>query len=554
MKIVKNYNDFSNGYRLNENLLKNLWDKVVNYFNRNFGKNAWVYYAMYLQEKGELVNKKSNKVMVEIIVPPSYLENIKKGLKGVSGDNIESEMKGKFKDHEKVQSEEDIENKDIANKLKSKVMKSNFSDKEKEMSDEELEKAVDEAYAPLTWPLEPGETEEVVRNVDVGKLKKRIERVYKMNLLRAERHKKDNYSEDSKFIRKKTHALFIWGAPGVGKTEILHQVAKAFDLVVQEWHLSQIEPTDFRGVPKIENIKGTDDPKDERTVSKLPAIFPTSDGLNGNGGIMFFDELNRAPEMVLSASLSLALSGKHGEYELPPRWIVIAAGNRPSDLQTSQQLTDDPILWNRFGHVNYAPAVEDWVEWALGQPQINPDLVAFLQFHKQFFHRYDPESKRANWPSPRMWAMASEKEFFLRKESWNNKLSEKAIKDCYTDAVGLDAAIDFVEYLKLKEYYNEKDVQEVYDKGAAAKRPPTRQDQARAAACSIAFWVRDRKISLQEMKNVLDFSLSLPNVESRTSLAVFLRLAHPYIKTDEPYKTVYYDFLKKWHIKLTEEL
>ena len=394
-------------------------------------------------------------------------------------------MKGKFKDHEKVQSEEDIENKDIANKLKSKVMKSDFSDKEKEMSDEELEKAVDEAYAPLTWPLEPGETEEVVRNVDVGKLKKRIERVYKMNLLRAERHKKDNYSEDSKFIRKKTHALFIWGAPGVGKTEILHQVAKAFDLVVQEWHLSQIEPTDFRGVPKIENIKGTDDPKDERTVSKLPAIFPTSDGLNGNGGIMFFDELNRAPEMVLSASLSLALSGRHGQYELPPHWIVIAAGNRPDDIPG--RLIDDKILWNRFHHLNYKPEVEEWAEYSKTLPYMNPDLIEFLSkkdksgrnIYGEYYHQLSPEKPNPNWPSPRTWEMASEEEYFERGEDWNNRLSRDEIKDIYQDLVGYKAASAFADFAEQQETKRAKEREERRRKEAEERAKNPKKEEAK---------------------------------------------------------------------------
>lgn len=545
MKIVKDYNDFSDSYRLNENFLKKIWVGVIDYFNRNFGKNSWIYYSIYLEQKGELINKKSNKPMVELIYPSRYLENLKKKMKSF---DIEGEMKSKFKDNEKIDKEDEN---DISDRISRKFASDSFSEKEKESDIQESVK-LNEINATLTYPLGDSGEKEIVRNVNVSELKKRIERVYKMNLLRANRHEKEEYSEDSKFVRKKTHAVFIWGAPGIGKTEILHQVADSFDLFVQEWHLSQIEPTDFRGVPKVENIvKGSVDPKDERTVSKLPAIFPTNDG-NGNGGIMFFDEMNRAPEMVLSASLALALSGKFGEYELPPRWIVIAAGNRPTDI-TSVQLTDDPILWNRFGHVNYVPEVDDWVKWAKTVPFINPDLVEFLQFHKQFFHKYDPESKRANWPSPRTWAMASEVEYYdLRDENWDNKISEKALKDHYTEAVGLDAAVDFIAYLKLKSYYSEKDIKDVYEKGAAAKKPPTRLDEARAVALAIAYWKREDKLNLTEMKNVLNYALSLPNVESRTSLASCLKNAHPYIKTDEPFKTEYYKFLKEWHIKLGE--
>ena len=546
MKIVKNYENFSQDYRLNENLLLNAWGAIANYFKRKFGKNAWLYYAAWLDKKGQLPKNK-----VELIFPDGYIERMEKGVKVPTDEDILADINAKFKTP--VEEDPNIKSAQSDDLEEDEIEEDEIEEDETDLEDadsELKEGKLNEDFVSLKFPTAEGTGDELVRNVNVKELMERIERVYKMNALRASRHQKDKYDRESKFARKKTHALFIWGAPGIGKTEILHQVANKLDILVQEWHLATIEPTDFRGVPKVENVLGSDDPKDERTVSKLPAIFPTSDG-NGKGGIMFFDELNRAPEMVLSASLALALSGKHGDYQLPPRWIVIAAGNRPGDI-SSVDLTDDIILWNRFAHVNYAPAIEDWVQWAMDKKHINPDLIAFLQFHKQFYHRYDPETKRANWPSARTWEMASEEEFFERDENWDNKLTYEQIKDIYTDAVGLDAAVDFVEYLKLKEFFNENDVKDVYEKGADAKKPPKRQDQARAAAASIAFWKKDDKLTVKDLENVLDFSLSLPDVESRTSLAVFLKMVHPYVKTDSPYKEIYNGFLKKWHAKLGE--
>jgi len=551
MKLVKNYDNFSEEYQLNENILGKAWGAVANYFKRNFGKHAWLHYALYMEENGLLIGK-NGEPMVELIYPESYLNGVKGG-KPPTVEELEQEMKGKFKEGEKIKpviAEDDLSQYD------------KFSDKELEDKIEEDVKSIEEAFVTLQYPVE-GEDKEIVRNVNVNQLVSRVMRVYKMNLLRAGRHEADKYGETSKYQRKKTHALFIWGAPGIGKTEILHQVANNLDIIVQEWHLSQIEPTDFRGVPKVENIiKGSVDPKDERTVSKLPAIFPTSDGENGKGGIMFFDELNRAPEMVLSASLALALSGKFGDYRLPSRWIVLAAGNRPGDI-TSTQLTDDPILWNRFAHVNYAPSVEnDWIPFATTQKPINPDLIAFLKFYKQYYHRLDTESKSPNWPSPRTWEMGSQWEYFLRKEDWNNLLPNckdkkeeyDKIRSVYTRAVGKSAAIAFVEYLKLKEFYDEPNVRDVYEKGVGAKHLPKRPDQARAAAASIAFYKKDQKLKPQELKNVYDFVLAEGKEESvggNTMEILFALVAlfnweHKYVKTEEAYNKIYWAFTKEF--------
>lgn len=498
MKKILDYNNFSDDYRLNENLLKRAWGKVIDFFRDKYKTGAWLYYALFLKKLGKLPKKK-----VEIIVPSTY-----------HLDELPTET-------EVGLTAESINAKFDAVTITEKLL---------------TEKVINEDVINLRH------NDPNIRNLDVPDLVDRIKRVYQMNARRVEKGEK----------RTKNQALFIWGAPGIGKTEILNQVAEQLGCVVQEWHLSQIEPTDFRGVPKIENVLGSGKAEDERTVSKLPAIFPTDDGENGRGGIMFFDEINRAPKMVLSAALSLCLGGKIGTYELPPHWIVIAAGNRPDDLGGAVATEIEPALANRFGHVNYAPTLERWIDWALSKDNINPDLIAFLTWNKSYFHKLDPEKDTKNWPSPRSWEMASSEDYFERGEDWHNKLPMSKVQDIYTDFVGGEAAVAFVEYLKLKEYYNEKDVKDVYEKGPKAKKPPTRLDQARAAMASIAFFKKGEDLTVKELTNILDFALSLENLEARTSMISFMKMVHPEIREKDPWKDVYWTYVKKWHKELKE--
>jgi hypothetical protein len=496
MKTLKLYESFSQEYRLNENLLKKAWGTIVNFFRKKYNKGSWLYYALFLKKTGQLP-----KNQVEIIVPSNYpIENVP------------------------LTDEPELE-------------KESFKDTKIGVS------FLTEEVVSLKHP-DPG-----IRNVDVDELVDEIIEIYEMNNDRVEQGQK----------RTKNDALFIWGAPGIGKTEILGQVAEKLGCIVQEWHLSQIEPTDFRGVPKIENILGSNDPKDERTVTKLPAIFPTDDGINGRGGIMFFDELNRANKMVLSAALSLCLNGRMNTYELPPRWIVIAAGNRPEDLGGGVATELEPALANRFAHVNYAPTLQAWQKWAIKQPHINPDILTFLNWNKSFFHSLDPDQENLlTFPSPRSWEQASKKDYYKRRKNWKNKLPYNVVADIYTTLVGAKAAVQFVEYLKLKDFYSEKDVKDVYDKGKLAKQPPSRLDQRRAAMASIAFFKRGEKVPLKEVQNVFDFATSLKNdqggadIESMTSLLSYFGWVHPEVKTEEPYKKLWWDTVKKWHVEIKE--
>jgi len=447
MKTLKNYDHFSKEYRanesakINENVFSDIFNKVISFFKNHFGKHAWIYYALYLQKKGKLPKG------IELICPPTYanISDIPTD-KEIEDSQIQSDVE--TVDNETVEDEKENEIpglKDDENQEENKV---DNEIEELEKVKESLTKIYlnesllddNQDFVSLDHP-DPN-----VVNEDVAELKEEVKRLYNMNALRAGRHQEEG-EKSNEFGRKKTNAIFIWGAPGIGKTEILHQVAKELDIAVIEWHLSQIEPTDFRGIPKIENIIGSDDSKDERTVWKLPSIFPTSNGKNGKGGIMFFDEMNRAPQMVLDASLSLALSGKHGTYELPQYWIVIAAGNRGSDLSTGD-LTDDKILWNRFQHINFSPRPSDWIGYAKNIKSVNPKLIQFITENPEYYHRLNTVSQAPNWTSPRTWEMASEEDYFERGFDWKNKLPYNEVKNIYEDFVGYASATAFVNWLQ----------------------------------------------------------------------------------------------------------
>lgn len=520
MKIVKNYEKFSEEYRLNENFLKNAWDKVIKFFRDKFGKYAWAWYAAFLIKTGKLPKKK-----VEIYIPKSLRKELDINLP----DDISLEVES--------------------------------IDWENVYLTDTLNETINESVVELEVP--PGSE---IRNVDVEILKDKIRTVYEMNAYRVKQGKK----------RNKTHALFIWGAPGIGKTDILNEVANDLDIWVQEWHLSQIEPTDFRGIPKIVNVEDDDDPSHERTVTRLPALFPTSDTIKpgsykeknykknidvtvnvnddvehkGKGGIMFFDEINRAPKMVLSAALSLCLGGRIGDYELPDHWIVIAAGNRAEDLGSYSPTVIEPALANRFQHVNFAPKMESWFNWAAKRDYINPDLLGFFKFAPDYFHKLDPEKEPKAWPSPRSWDQASEEEFHLRRHDWSNPLSKKQVTDLYTDYVGMDAAIKYAGYLDLKKYFDENDVENVFKKGKGAKQIPKDLSQSYAASASIAGYKKNKELTEKELTNFLEYSLNLPDLETRTPLLSAFIHQHPECKEKEPWKKIWWTWIRQWHKEL----
>jgi len=183
---------------------------------------------------------------------------------------------------------------------------------------------------------------------------------------------------------------FVWGAPGVGKSQIVAQTARLLGRELVDLRAVLLDPVDLRGIPKI----GQDDVARWCPPSFLPRC---------GSGILFLDELNAAPPLVQAACYQLVLDRKLGEYELPAGWTVVAAGNRESDRAVTHRMPS--ALANRFVHLDFEPSVEDWIAWAQ-QENMPEELVAFIRFRPSLLHSFDPSGPEKAFPSPRTWEYA----------------------------------------------------------------------------------------------------------------------------------------------------
>src|SRR5690606_12991223 len=91
--------------------------------------------------------------------------------------------------------------------------------------------------------------------------------------------------------------VMLWGAPGVGKSRIAAAVAEHHGVPLIDIRLSQMEPTDLRGIPFREG---------DRVVWSVPALLPDAER-HGPRGILFLDEITAAPPTVTAAAYQLIL-------------------------------------------------------------------------------------------------------------------------------------------------------------------------------------------------------------------------------------------------------
>jgi len=181
-------------------------------------------------------------------------------------------------------------------------------------------------------------------------------------------------------------AVFLWGKPGIGKTQIVYQVGEEVGKPVKVMILSLLDPTELKGFVFPD--------REKRRAEFFPLDFPEEPF------ILFFDEFNTAPTAVQNAAMRIVLEKRIGDYELPKGSMVICAGNRLKDKAMVNKLSSAMV--NRALHYSVVPDFEDFKEYWLkkGLPE---EVVAYLELDTKYLSG-EPDIDRP-YPSPRAWEM-----------------------------------------------------------------------------------------------------------------------------------------------------
>jgi hypothetical protein len=227
--------------------------------------------------------------------------------------------------------------------------------------------------------------------------------------------------------------LFLWGPPGIGKSELVEGIAAELGGLMIDLRLGQMEPTDIRGIPFYNKDNGKMDwappveLPDEETASQYPVV------------VLFLDELNSAPASVQSAAYQLILNRRVGKYKLPDNVVMVAAGNRESDKGVTYRMPTP--LANRFIHQEMKVDFNSWQEWAV-KNKIHKDVVGYLSFAKQDLYDFDAKSASRAFATPRSWSFVSE---LLNDDT----AEDDTIMNLVAGTVGEGLAVKFMAHRKI---------------------------------------------------------------------------------------------------------
>ena len=243
---------------------------------------------------------------------------------------------------------------------------------------------------------------------------------------------------------KKRRGLFMWGAPGIAKSSVVEQVCDELNFKLIDIRLTQMEPTDLRGIP-VPFKKSDDTAYVEWAV---PAMLPkrepgkrtakiTEDGHEFDGAIILLDELPNAAPSVQAGSYQIVLDGALGEWKCPDNVIVMAAGNRETDKGATFKMPTP--LQNRFTHIEMRVDFEDFQTFALNT-SFHQAVVGYLTAFKHELFQFEATSASRGFPTPRSWEAVSD---ILRDDP---NLPETVQMALIAGAVGDGIAVKFLEY------------------------------------------------------------------------------------------------------------
>jgi hypothetical protein len=230
----------------------------------------------------------------------------------------------------------------------------------------------------------------------------------------------------------KKRPVFLWGPPGIGKSELVESITDEMGGHMIDLRLGQMDPTDIRGIPFYNKDNGLMDwaPPIDLPSEELASQYPVI--------VLFFDEMNSAAQSVQAAAYQLILNRRVGKYRLPDNVVMVAAGNREGDKGVTFKMPSP--LSNRFVHLEMRVDFDSWQKWAV-QNNIHKDVVGYVSFAKQDLFDFDPKTASRAFATPRSWTFVS--------ELLEDNLPTGVETDLVAGTVGEGTAVKFMAHRKI---------------------------------------------------------------------------------------------------------
>ncbi|MBQ9277565.1 MAG: AAA family ATPase [Lachnospiraceae bacterium] len=237
--------------------------------------------------------------------------------------------------------------------------------------------------------------------------------------------KKDDYGE-YRIPVVRQRPIFLLGAPGIGKTAIMEQIASELSIALVSYSMSHHTRQSALGLPFIKHktYEGMEYDVSEYTMSEIIAsIYEIMDESEIKEGILFLDEINCVSETLAPSMLQFLQYKTFGRHKIPEGWVIVTAGNPPEYNKSVREF--DVVTLDRLKVINVEADYPTWKKYAL-EKGIHSSIISFLDINRDYFYYMETTVKGRMYITARGWEDLSEVIYMYEEDGI--KVSEELIE------------------------------------------------------------------------------------------------------------------------------
>ena len=334
--------------------------------------------------------------------------------------------------------------------------------------------------------------------MNIREAKEQIEHAVKLYL---EKDEKGRYIIPT----EKQRPVFLMGAPGIGKTAIMEQVAQELGVALVSYTMTHHTRQSALGLPYIveKEYGGEKFQVSEYTMSEIIAsIYDKMEETGLKEGILFIDEINCVSETLAPTMLQFLQCKMFGNQKIPEGWIIVAAGNPPEYNKSVRDF--DVVTLDRIKKIDVDVNYDVWKEYAY-QADIHPAILAYLEIRRDYFYRMETTVDGRVFATARGWEDLSQ---LLKTYEKLGKKADREVVHQYIQHWKI--AKDFANYLELyrkykKDYGLEKIIEGAYTKDTLERLQYAAFDErlsvvnmliGRLGTCFKDYFLKDRFVTI----------------------------------------------------------
>ena len=197
--------------------------------------------------------------------------------------------------------------------------------------------------------------------------------------------------------------VFLLGAPGIGKTAIMEQIAQDLDVGFVSYSMTHHTRQSALVLPFIakKTYDGVEYDVSEYTMSEIiAAVYDSMEATGKREGILFLDEINCVSETLTPAMLQFLQYKIFGRHRVPDGWIVVTAGNPPEYNRTAHDF--DIATWDRLKRIDVEPDFAAWRDFAV-ETGVHPAVLTYLDIERDHFYRVETTVDGKSFVTARGW-------------------------------------------------------------------------------------------------------------------------------------------------------